>query len=115
MHNRHPLIILIIMARTASSLGRSLLLTSVLALLSYIPFEYIAKITLAFCAIVFIGDPIPPISRLLALTGVLLVALLSKIERQWRSGQIHIDIDTSIKERQNDNLKNDKLKPTKAA
>jgi hypothetical protein len=83
------------MARTAS-LGQSLILTSALALLSYIPFECIAKFTLAFCALLFIFDPIPPTSRILALAGVLSVALLSKIERQWRLGQINIDIDTDI-------------------
>lgn len=67
--------------------GQSLVLSSILALLSYVPFEIVAKFTLLFCGIIFVVDPIPPTSRLLSLISVVLVGALSKVERQWREGQ----------------------------
>jgi hypothetical protein len=67
--------------------GQSLVLSSILALLSYVPFEIVAKFTLIFCGIIFVVDPIPPTSRLVSLVSVVLVGALSKIERQWREGQ----------------------------
>lgn len=67
--------------------GQSIILASILALLSYVPFEIVAKFTLIFCGLVFIFDPIPPASRLLSLLGVVVVGVLGKIERTWREGQ----------------------------
>ena len=62
--------------------GNNLVLASGLALLSYVPFEYVAKGSLIVCAILFILDPIPPLSRLLALLSLLVVHFLSKLHRQ---------------------------------
>lgn len=67
--------------------GQSIVLSSILALLSYVPFQIVAKSSLIFCGLVFIFDPIPPTSRLLSLLCVIFVAILSKIERKWREGQ----------------------------
>uniref|UniRef100_A0A7S2V2E4 Uncharacterized protein n=1 Tax=Fibrocapsa japonica TaxID=94617 RepID=A0A7S2V2E4_9STRA len=69
-------------------MSRSLVLAATLAVLSYVPFEYIAKITLFICAALFIFDPIPPISRIVALICVVVVGVLAKIERKWREGQV---------------------------
>jgi hypothetical protein len=74
------------MARSAT-IGKSILLSSFLALLSYIPFEKIAKGSLIFCAITFINDPIPPVSRIISVCGILFVLLLTKIEAKWKAGQ----------------------------
>ena len=68
--------------------GQSIILASILALLSYVPFEIVAKTTLIFCALIFVFDPIPPLSRLIALIGIAVVGLLGRIERTWREGQI---------------------------
>uniref|UniRef100_A0A6S8ZP55 Uncharacterized protein n=2 Tax=Ditylum brightwellii TaxID=49249 RepID=A0A6S8ZP55_9STRA len=65
-------------------LGRNLILSSFLATLSYVPFEYVAKFTLLLCAITFIFDPFPPFSRLVALGSVVVVLGLTKLERNWR-------------------------------
>jgi len=75
------------MAKSPASIGQSIILASILALLSYVPFEYIAKASLLFCAITFINDPFPPYARIISLVGVLIVLLLGKIERKWREGQ----------------------------
>ena len=56
-----------------------------LALLSYVPFEYVAKGTLVLCVILFVVDPIPPYSRLLALLATMVVATLTKWYRIWQA------------------------------
>ena len=64
-----------------------LMLAAVLALLSYAPFEYVAKTTLIVAAGLFIIDPLPPYSRLIALISVAVVGLLSRMLRTWQAGQ----------------------------
>lgn len=81
------------MARSA--LGQSIILSSFLAILSYVRFEKIAKFTLIFCAITFINDPVPPTTRIVSMIGILVVLLLSKIEAKWREGQIDLDTLTA--------------------
>jgi len=66
----------------AHRVGTNLLLSSVLALLSYVPFEWVAKATLLLCIALFIFDPIPPLSRLLSLIATLAVAALSNLYRR---------------------------------
>jgi flagellar biosynthesis component FlhA len=68
-------------------LGGNLVAASLLALFSYVPFEYVAKISLIVAAGLFILDPIPPLTRLIAVVLLLLVSFLSKVERAWREGQ----------------------------
>ena len=67
----------------AHRVGGNLMLASLLAHLSYVPFEWVAKGTLILCVLLFIVDPFPPVSRLVSLLATLIVALLSKTHRQW--------------------------------
>ena len=60
------------------------MLASILALLSYVPFEWVAKFSLLVCALVFVFDPIPPVSRLLALIATAVVMMITKTLRQWQ-------------------------------
>ena len=60
-------------ARTARRTSNNLVLAALLALLSYVPFEYLAKFSLLVAAGLFIVDPLPPYTRLLALGLVLFV------------------------------------------
>ncbi|CAJ1964016.1 unnamed protein product [Cylindrotheca closterium] len=69
-------------SRLAGTGSNNLLLASGLALLSYVPFQYVAKGSLIVCAILFVLDPIPPLSRLLALISLLVVYFLSKLHKQ---------------------------------
>lgn len=69
--------------RTAHPLGGNLMIASVLALLSYVPFEWVAKGTLLFCVFLFVVDPIPPVSRIASLVTTLVVAFLSRAYRRW--------------------------------
>ena len=57
----------------------NLALASLLALLSYVPFAWVAKGSLLLCAFLFIVDPIPPTSRLLAIISLLVVYGLTKL------------------------------------
>lgn len=75
------------MVKSISSIGHSIILSSFLALLSYVPFEKVAKASLICCAITFINDPIPPTSRFVSVFGILVVLLLSKVEAKWKAGQ----------------------------
>lgn len=59
-------------------LGVNLVLASLLSLLSYVPFEWVAKGSLLVCAFLFIVDPFPPQSRLISLVALAVVALLSR-------------------------------------
>lgn len=67
--------------------SNNLLVAAVLALLSYIPFEILAKISLLIAAGLFITDPIPGVTRLIALGLVGFVAILSRIEQNWAQNQ----------------------------
>jgi hypothetical protein len=58
------------------------LLASILALLSYVPFEWVAKGSLILSAFLFIVDPIPPLSRLLAIVSLLVVYGLTKLRNR---------------------------------
>ena len=64
-----------------------LLLAALLAVLSYAPFEYVAKTTLVVAAVLFILDPLPPYSRLIAMLSILTVALLNRTLQSWQQGQ----------------------------
>jgi hypothetical protein len=52
----------------------SIVLSSALATLSYLPFQLVAKVTIGVCALLFVVDPYPG-SRLISLiaTGVVLL------------------------------------------
>jgi hypothetical protein len=61
----------------------NVMLASAMALLSYVPFEWVAKGTLLLCVFLFVVDPIPPISRILSIVATLSVAILSRAHRSW--------------------------------
>ena len=67
--------------------GGNLMLAALLALLSYAPFEYVAKISLVVNMLLFIIDPFPPNSRLLALVSTIVVAGLSALHKRWQEEQ----------------------------
>jgi hypothetical protein len=64
--------------------GNSLVLASILALLSYAPFEYVAKGSLIVCAILFVLNPFP-LARLVAVISVVVVGALTRAHRTWSS------------------------------
>jgi len=61
-----------------------MMLASLLALLSYVPFEYVAKASLVLCVALFVLDPVPPVTRLVALMSTVVVSYLSKRYQQWK-------------------------------
>lgn len=67
--------------------GSNVLLTSVLALLSFVPFEYVTKGSLLLAVFLFVLDPIPPTSRLLALLFVSMIGVISRLRRHWIEAQ----------------------------
>eukprot|EP00980_Cylindrotheca_fusiformis_P009943 scaffold2196_cov99-Cylindrotheca_fusiformis.AAC.6 len=88
-------------AATQPRLGGNLILASLLALLSYVPFEIVAKGTLIVSAFLFIVDPIPPLSRILAVVSLLLVNGLSKLHKkalqeEEEEQQQHNDQDVTV-------------------
>ena len=81
-------------------IGGNLVLATGLSFLSYVPFEIVAKGSLIFCAILFILDPIPPVSRLLSLVSVMVIAVLTRwhrnlVEEQQTQEQLENDITIS--------------------
>lgn len=74
------------------------MLASALALLSYVPFQWVAKGTLLLCVFLFVVDPFPPMSRLLAIMGTLFVAILSRAHRRWHE-ENRIDEENEASER----------------
>lgn len=64
------------MARTGS---QNVILATVFALLTYLPFRTVAKVSLQICLVLFILDPIPPYSRLASLVAAGVVFVLSKL------------------------------------
>ena len=74
-------------AKSGSQIGGNIMLASMLAILSYAPFEVVAKGALVFSVVLFVLDPIPPVSRLLALLTTGFVAILSKVHREWQESQ----------------------------
>jgi hypothetical protein len=73
-------------------------LSSLLAILSYVPFKIVAQGSFFLCIALFVFDPIPPLSRLLSLFVCGLVLLIAKVERNWREGQVNIDETVVIEE-----------------
>ena len=73
-------------ARTAATVGTNLILSSLLATLSYLPFELLAKSTLIFCLLLFILDPYPG-SRLVALIAVGGVMLINRLRLKYVSAE----------------------------
>jgi hypothetical protein len=85
LHIHHETLVIIMASAQPIRLGGNLVLASILAVLSYVPFEMVAKGSLVFCALLFIVDPIPPTSRLLSVATVLVVAVLTRLHNQWKA------------------------------
>ena len=66
----------------ASALGSNLILSSFLAALSYLPFEYIAKFTLVVCFLLFIIDPYPG-SRIVSFVAVGAVLVINRVRQRF--------------------------------
>jgi hypothetical protein len=68
--------------------GQSLLLASIMALFSYVPFEYVAKFSLVLAILLFVFDPVPPLSRMLSLSTLFVVAVLAKEYNKWQAQKV---------------------------
>lgn len=66
----------------ARTTGTNLILSSLLASLSYLPFETVAKATLVVCILLFVLDPFPE-SRVVALAGTAGVLLINRARRRF--------------------------------
>lgn len=73
--------------------GSNLTLAAVLAVLSYVPFEYVAKTSLLICVLLFVFDPFPPASRLVSLIATVVVGLLARAERNFRQQEQQLEED----------------------
>ena len=70
-------------AAATSRVGSNLVLASLLSLLSYVPFEVVAKASFAVCVYLFIVDPFSPLSRLISLVSLVVLAVVSRAHRNW--------------------------------
>eukprot|EP00588_Corethron_pennatum_P007882 CAMPEP_0194289820 /NCGR_PEP_ID=MMETSP0169-20130528/39928_1 /TAXON_ID=218684 /ORGANISM="Corethron pennatum, Strain L29A3" /LENGTH=86 /DNA_ID=CAMNT_0039037229 /DNA_START=1 /DNA_END=261 /DNA_ORIENTATION=+ len=61
------------------------------AVLAYVPFKTLSKTTFLFCAIMFVLDPVPPLTRLFSLALCALLFGLVRVERVWKEGQVNND------------------------
>lgn len=65
----------------APASSKNLFLAAVVALSVYVPFETVAKVSLVAAAFLFVVDPIPPFSRLIAIVSCWVVLKLNKYHR----------------------------------
>ena len=61
------------------------ILSSLLATLSYLPFRLVAKVTIVVCALLFVADPYPG-SRLVSLIATGCVLLINRARQEVVSG-----------------------------
>jgi len=66
----------------ARTVGSNFILASLLASLSYLPFELVAKFTLVICVGLFVVDPFP-ISRLISVAGVAVVLAITRARQHF--------------------------------
>mmetsp|Transcript_17908 Transcript_17908/g.49622 ORF Transcript_17908/g.49622 Transcript_17908/m.49622 type:complete len:102 (-) Transcript_17908:140-445(-) len=69
--------------------SKNLPLALVVALSVYVPFETVAKASLVASAVLFVADPLPPYSRLIALFSCWLVLKLNGAHQQLVIRQQH--------------------------
>jgi len=84
------------MAPTTSYTSKNLFLAAVVALSVYVPFETVAKVSLIVAAFLFVVDPIPPYSRLIAIASCWTVLKLNKYHRGFIIKQQHEEEQASI-------------------
>ena len=82
------------MAPTASS--RNLFLAAIIALSVYVPFETVAKVSLIVSAFLFVVDPVPPYSRLIAIASCFVVLKLNKYHNDSIISQQHMEEQASM-------------------
>lgn len=71
-------------------LSDNVLIVSLLTFLTaHIAFETLAVATLLTCAFLFVWDPLPPTTRLLAMLSVLIVAILAKFHNSINQEREH--------------------------
>ena len=92
-----------------SSSSRNIFLALIVALSAYVPFEIVAKATVLLGILLFVWDPIPPYSRLIAIVSCLIVLKLntwhrhSIIDYQHLQEQESIEITTTNNSEKNHN------------
>ena len=81
----------------APASSKNLFLAAVVALSVYVPFETVAKVSLIAAAFLFVADPIPPYSRLIALVSCWVVLKLNKYHRdsimQQQNEEAHASVE----------------------
>eukprot|EP00985_Skeletonema_marinoi_P005358 scaffold2316_cov89-Skeletonema_marinoi.AAC.2 len=70
------------MASRVRATGSNLILASLLATLSYLPFQLVAQFTLIVCVLLFVVDPFPT-SRLVSVAGVAVVLAITKARQHF--------------------------------
>ena len=96
-----------------SSSSRNILLALIIAFSAYVPFEFVAKATVLVGILLFVWDPIPPYSRLIAIISCLVVLKLntwhrhSIIDYQHLQEQESIEITTTNNNNTETNQNND--------
>ncbi|KAL3791654.1 hypothetical protein HJC23_003911 [Cyclotella cryptica] len=81
------------MTGRARAIGGNVILASLLAALSYLPFELIAKSTLIVCIAMFVADPFPT-SRLVSVGGVAVVLLLTRVRSRFVESPGNVSLQT---------------------
>lgn len=76
-------------------------LAALLSLLSYVPFEFVAKGSLLVCALLFVVDPIPPLTRILSILSLFVVYGITKLYNQHRQQLQEEGEDVTITSREN--------------
>ena len=91
--------------------SHSLLLAAVVALTSYVPFEWMAKLSLLVCVWMFVVDPLAPWTRLLSLLSTTMVLFLTKwyrhavAEREREESVAMVDVQQQEEGEENESKK----------
>ena len=85
---------------------KNALLAAAVALLSYFPFEVVAKLTLIVAALMFVLNPFP-LARLISIICILIMGVLNKLKLTWEKGQEEFgeSVETNCNEKENVNKK----------
>ena len=96
----------------APASSKNLFLAAIVALSVYVPFETVAKVSLVTVAFLFVVDPIPPYSRLIAIVSCWVILKLSKYYRDSILRQQHEEALSSVEIITNGNNNSDKTEET---
>ena len=91
-----------------SSSSRNIFLALIIALSAYVPFEIVAKATVLLGILLFVWDPIPPYSRLIAIVSCLVVLKLNTWHRHSIIDYQHLQEQESIEITTNNNNNTEK-------